>query len=785
MLNAQTYVDQNASGANDGSSWADAYTVLDSAFTKTESGDIWVAAGTYTPGGGLPESRFLINTSVNVYGGFSGTETSIDDRDLSTLTTILSADHLGNDTPGSIDSTERADNSANIIVIDSLLDNVTIDGFAINNGFGQTGSGILTFSPITVRNAHFDANSGVAGAAVYIAGDLIPIAGCSFENVEVSNGFANSQSTGIFAANVINLSVTNSDFHDNFGARGAVYPLRCNGVTITDCTFSDNTGDGFGGAAFFWNNLNVLIEDCEFLSNAAPNCAAFYIDDRESVTEADNFVIRNCLFEGNTATNGVAGAFYGFDNSMTVEDCDFIANSATSTAGAVYCSGNSGVGGNPGDGGEIILRGNLFELNSGSFGGAVSTFSENGLYTLENNEFVENACVSGGGAVIHGFGSISTHIGGTYSKNTADYGGALMIQNNNTVVDVMSSDFVENSGSGATSPGGAIAMISGATISIDDSNFELNNAMGVGGALSLNSQTDTILGTTSISNSLFTNNFSNVQGGAININDVSVDITNSIFATNSSTGDPDSRAGAISINGGSGNTTVTNIINSTFYQNLSFNGSGITAFAGAEPETSVTVNIGNTIMDDDGDNYLLEDGAPVVNSLGGNLSTDSSTDDILVGTNDISDGLDPEFANPIDLNFYLREDSPARDIGIASIAPATDYLGQDRVGEPDAGAIEFDPDVSIKETIVNAQGNLDIFPNPVNTSLNFDLDNDWSGDIQIEIVDMAGVRHATDKIFKTEQKQNFSIDVNNLNKGAYILIVKTSEEAMYSKMVKM
>ncbi|MBK7938735.1 MAG: hypothetical protein IPJ82_17340 [Lewinellaceae bacterium] len=51
VASAQTiYVKSNASGANNGSSWADAFTSLDAALAAAVPGNqIWVAAGTYKP----------------------------------------------------------------------------------------------------------------------------------------------------------------------------------------------------------------------------------------------------------------------------------------------------------------------------------------------------------------------------------------------------------------------------------------------------------------------------------------------------------------------------------------------------------------------------------------------------------------------------------------------------------------------------------------------------------------------------------------------------------------
>lgn len=44
------HVNRNASGANNGSSWTDAYTTLQAAMAASVSGDqVWIAAGTYRP----------------------------------------------------------------------------------------------------------------------------------------------------------------------------------------------------------------------------------------------------------------------------------------------------------------------------------------------------------------------------------------------------------------------------------------------------------------------------------------------------------------------------------------------------------------------------------------------------------------------------------------------------------------------------------------------------------------------------------------------------------------
>lgn len=85
------YVDDNVTGANDGSTWEDAYVDLQDALdhAATSGGrvsEIWVAAGTYRPtkltNPADPRSAtFQPLNGVGLYGGFAGWETERDQRD--------------------------------------------------------------------------------------------------------------------------------------------------------------------------------------------------------------------------------------------------------------------------------------------------------------------------------------------------------------------------------------------------------------------------------------------------------------------------------------------------------------------------------------------------------------------------------------------------------------------------------------------------------------------------------------------------------------------------------
>ncbi|MBL0137759.1 MAG: hypothetical protein IPP86_04415 [Bacteroidetes bacterium] len=88
------YVNVNAFGTNNGLSWTDAFTNLQSALSVAIYNDeIWVAAGTYfTSDTNDRDISFVMKNGVNVYGSFSGIETSITQRDITLFPTFLSGD---------------------------------------------------------------------------------------------------------------------------------------------------------------------------------------------------------------------------------------------------------------------------------------------------------------------------------------------------------------------------------------------------------------------------------------------------------------------------------------------------------------------------------------------------------------------------------------------------------------------------------------------------------------------------------------------------------------------
>jgi len=148
---SRIYVDVDATGNNNGTSWADAYTSLTSAIDSAASGDtLWVAEGNYVPtiGFSFPGAFpfFDIYRPLKLYGGFQGNETHLNQRDYINHVTILNGDINGDDNyngyPFNPSNPTRDDNSPRVVWVSG--NNVVIDGFSIRNGHStlSAGSGV-------------------------------------------------------------------------------------------------------------------------------------------------------------------------------------------------------------------------------------------------------------------------------------------------------------------------------------------------------------------------------------------------------------------------------------------------------------------------------------------------------------------------------------------------------------------------------------------------------------------------------------------------------------------
>lgn len=238
----QIYVNENASGANNGSSWADAYTDLHNAlFTSPHGSEIWVAQGTYTPsrtytGNIAADSRdhtFRIVNNIQVYGGFNGTETSLNQRDWKTNPTVISGD-LGTGLQ-----------ARNVIRLDGNSNSTIIDGFIVENGEATTGTLLH-------------------GGAIYSINASPTIKNCTFQN-NTSQQHGGAIYTNGGEPHFYNCKMINNNTMQYDG--GALYIQSASTTNIVNCLFDGNEGRRYGGAIVVQNTPTAYINNCTFVNN--------------------------------------------------------------------------------------------------------------------------------------------------------------------------------------------------------------------------------------------------------------------------------------------------------------------------------------------------------------------------------------------------------------------------------------------------------------------------------------------------------------------------------------
>jgi hypothetical protein len=283
------YVAKNqTANPNTGTSWSSAYEDLNPllkqiALIGGSSTEVWTKSGFYYPTTGSNRSEsFVIPSGLHLYGGFSGSETSLAQRTApAVFITAMS---------GAIGAATALDNSYHVVDASGAASSTLIDGFSIASGRASgggddsKGGGMLAVdSRVRVANTKFLSNfAGISGGAVYSTD--FP----SFSNVLFYNNECD-------------------------GSGGAVYHHTTGSPSFYNCSFLGNDATGDGGA------IKILFADAS---------------------------VFNCIFSGNVASSGAGGAFaIAGDNTddATITNSTFSRNFSGSTAGGIYANNQSSV----------------------------------------------------------------------------------------------------------------------------------------------------------------------------------------------------------------------------------------------------------------------------------------------------------------------------------------------------------------------------------------------------------------------------------------------------------
>lgn len=525
-------------------------------------------------------------------------------------------------------------------------------------------------------DAFGDLSSAIAaaqpGQMIFVAGGTYtPTAGTdrtvSFvlkNEVSIFGGFAGSNNPG--SPNDRDFNAYTTTLSGDIGAIGSntdnSYHVLTAGAAVTSSTILDGVtvtlGNADGGSSLFGggiaiSNGSLTINDCIFTDNSASSgSGALDINGGFTADINGGFAaVSNTTFSDNTTSGGNGGAVgISFGGSGVFTNCTFDQNSAPTTSGT---NGEGGAFYDTHVTGTLVIIDCTFTNNtSGNEGGALRNGASSIVQIIDCD--FENNSSNNGGAVYdtHDTVSFSQDF---FSDNNAQRGGA--ISNDTVGGSIENCTFTGNTG-GAGS-GGAISNISSSPLILDC----VFNANSVSGAFA--------------------------DGGAIENSSSSPEIANCVFVGNSAN-DTGSSGGAIFNYSNSSPT----IINCTFTQNSADVGNGTGGAIGNYMSSSPIIV--NSILWNDSahaGSEIFNIDAQSVPSI-----TYSDVDGGLAGAGNVNtDPLlvrNPGANGPTDYgDLHLRSNSPVIDIGNNAAIPGNvtdDADGDFRIvsGTVDLGAYE-------------------------------------------------------------------------------------------------
>ena len=522
------YVNQQAGGANNGTSWDDAFIELSDALTYRVFGQrqIWVAQGTYTPtSDGDRFKSFRIPEGVALYGGFLGNESGSEHRNWLDHPTILSGDLNGDDGPN------FANNDDNVYHVVMGANRIRLDGFIISGGNADGGShashrggGMYSgfSSSSTVANCTFRNNSAWLGGGMYTTESTTKINNCSFTQnfAEISGGgMCNERSSPV---------LTKCKFLQNDAEieGGGVYNDHSE-PSITDCMIHNNRANSGGGMSN-WESSPKLF-DCDFVENSA----------EENGGGMDNLYsspsVAKVRFQNNVAKKDGGGLSSGLSD-LQLTTCQFIDNSANESGGGIAfllstktsvildCIFEGNIANKFGGGIDSTvvtysLSNCKFLANQAKDGGGVS--NDRSSPTISNCEFVENIAGQGGGLFNQFSSPIVTNC--AFRMNSARSGGGV-INDSESNATVIGCDFISNS---ATDDGGGMYSLRDSSPETRRCTFDGNSAQSGAGLFLVSSSSISI-----IADCVFMNNAASTAGGGVASLDAFPDVTNSTFMKN-------------------------------------------------------------------------------------------------------------------------------------------------------------------------------------------------------------------------------------------------------------
>ncbi|MGD9679345.1 MAG: T9SS type A sorting domain-containing protein [Vulcanibacillus sp.] len=329
-VNGIIYV--KSDGTGDGSSWSNATQDLQGAINAESVQQVWVAKGIYYASEYLPGETddkmksFQFKEGVHVYGNFNGDEVSINERDLLSINMKSSQN--------SVLTTNSSSYHIAIFDTTGYATETILDGFEITGGNADNistpphnfGGGVVLSPNSIVQNCFIHHNLAEIGAgAVLYKGGLID--SCYF-----ASNTASLEGGGI--AILYDGTVENSNISNNSTqSRGAGIYVEGYTGAIKNCWITDNNSDNYGAGVYFRDVPTATIQGSYVANNTSGKSRGGIYAYNSSIN------IYNCSVVSNYATTGYGGGINSYSNaSAIIINSVFIANTATIGNNIYKCS---------------------------------------------------------------------------------------------------------------------------------------------------------------------------------------------------------------------------------------------------------------------------------------------------------------------------------------------------------------------------------------------------------------------------------------------------------------
>ena len=252
---AVVYVDSYRPDNNgNGTSWATAKRDIQEAINDAGAGgQVWVKSDVYLPtmapnGNPNPadprDKTFYITTKdIKIYGGFSGNETQLSQRNPANNVTILSGD---------LDGTGGVNDAYHVLTTLNRTAACIVDGFTMSGGRAN-GSSNFTATGINLARTY--------GGGMYNELSSPSVSNCAFSNNTASSG-------GGGVANNGSSVISSCTFSGNTTVSNGGGMFDNSSTVVTNCTFSGNTAGITGGGIYRVGSSSGSITNCILYGNS-------------------------------------------------------------------------------------------------------------------------------------------------------------------------------------------------------------------------------------------------------------------------------------------------------------------------------------------------------------------------------------------------------------------------------------------------------------------------------------------------------------------------------------